>query len=72
MNGIGTDAHHTPDESIAYWNTSKEVMLYGPYNEAKNNLISYTCYNADEHKEAVVDPRDTNTKIIINGGNRAV
>lgn len=69
MNGIGTDAHHTPDESIAYWNTSKEVMFYGPYNEAKNNLISYTCYNADEHKEAVVDPRDTNTKIIINGGN---
>ena len=68
MNGIGTDAHHTPDESIAYWNTSKEVMLYGPYDEAKNNLISYTCYNADEHKEAVVDPRDTNTKIIINGG----
>ena len=68
MNGIGTDAHHTPDESIAYWNTSKEVMLYGPYDEAKNNLISYTCYNANEHKEAVVDPRDTNTKIIINGG----
>ena len=69
MNGIGTAAHHTPDERIAYWNTSKEVMLYGPYDEAKNNLISYTCYNADEHKEAVVDPRDTNTKIIINGGN---
>lgn len=69
MNGIGTDAHHTPDESIAYWNTSKEVMLYGPYDEAKDNLISYTCYNANEHKEAVADPRDTNTKIIINGGN---
>ena len=69
MNGIGTDAHHTPDESIAYWNTSKEVMLYGPYDEAKDNLISYTCYNANEHKEAVADPRNTNTKIIINGGN---
>ena len=68
MNGIGTDTHHTPDERIAYWNTSKEVMLYGPYDVAKNNLISYTCYNADEHKDEVVDPRDTNTKIIINGG----
>ena len=68
MNGIGTDAHHTPDKSIPYWNSGKNVMLYGPYDEAKNNLISYTCYNADEHKDAVVDPRDTNTKIIINGG----
>lgn len=68
MNGIGTAAHHTPDERIAYWNASQEVMLYGPYDKAKNNLISYTCYNADEHKDEVVDPRDTNTKIIINGG----
>ena len=69
MNGIGTDTHHTPDDRIAYWNnTSKEVMLYGPYDVAKNNLISYTCYNANEHKDEVVDPRDTNTKIIINGG----
>lgn len=69
MNGIGTDTHHTPDERIAYWNTKQEVMLYGPYDKAKNNLISYTCYNADEHKDEVVNPRDTNTKIIINGGN---
>ena len=68
MNGIGTAAHHTPDERIAYWNASQEVMLYGPYDKAKDNLISYTCYNADEHKDKVVDPRDTNTKIIINGG----
>lgn len=68
MNGIGTAAHHTPDERIAYWNASQEVMLYGPYDKAKNNLISYTCYNADKHKDEVVDPRDTNTKIIINGG----
>ena len=68
MNGIGTDTHHTPDERIAYWNTDKDVMLYGPYDIAKNNLISYTCYNADEHKEAVVNPLETNTKIIINGG----
>lgn len=69
MNGIGTDTHHTPDDRIAYWNTSKEVMLYGSYDKAKNNLISYICYNADEHKDEVVNPRDTNTKIIINGGN---
>lgn len=69
MNGIGTDTHHTPDERIAYWNTKQEVMLYGPYDKAKNNLISYTCYNADEHKDEVVNPRDTKTKIIINGGN---
>ena len=69
MNGIGTAAHHTPDDRIAYWNnTDQEVMLYGPYDVAKDNLISYTCYNADEHKDEVVDPRDTNTKIIINGG----
>ena len=68
MNGIGTDTHHTPDDRIAYWNTDKDVMLYGPYDVAKNNLISYTCYNADEHKEAVVNPLETNTKIIINGG----
>ena len=69
MNGIGTAAHHTPDDRIAYWNnTDQEVMLYGQYDVAKDNLISYTCYNADEHKEEVVDPRDTNTKIIINGG----
>ena len=69
MNGIGTAAHHTPDDRIAYWNnTDQEVMLYGQYDVAKDNLISYTCYNADEHKEKVVDPRDTNTKIIINGG----
>ena len=69
MNGIGTAAHHTPDDRIAYWNnTDKDVMLYGPYDVAKDNLISYTCYNADEHKEEVVDPRDTNTKIIIYGG----
>lgn len=69
MNGIGTDTHHTPDERIAYWNTQQEVMLYGSYDKAKNNLISYICYNADEHKDEVVNPRDTNTKIIINGGN---
>ena len=68
MNGIGTAAHHTPDERIAYWNTSQDVMLYGPYDVAKDKLISYTCYNADEHKDAVVNPQDTNTEITINGG----
>ena len=68
MNGIGTATHHTPDDRIAYWNTDKDVMLYGPYDVAKDNLISYTCYNADGNKDDVVDPRDTNTKIIINDG----
>ena len=68
MNGIGTAAHHTPDTSIPYWNSSKDVMLYGSYDVAKDNLISYTCYNADQHQDAIVDPQRTNTKIIINGG----
>lgn len=68
MNGIGTTAHHTPDTSIPYWNSSKDVMLYGSYDVAKDNLISYTCYNADQHQDAIVDPQRTNTKIIINGG----
>ena len=68
MNGIGTAAHHTPDTSIPYWNSSKDVMLYGSYDVAKDNLISYTCYNADQHQDAIVDPQRTNTKIIIKGG----
>ena len=68
MNGIGTDAHHTPDESIPYWNSSKDVMLYGPYADANGKLISYHCYNAKTYTYTDVDPLNTNTKIIINGG----
>lgn len=72
MNGIGygkDDAKtHTPDQSIAYWNDTKDVMLYGPYSVAKSNLVSYRCYNAGDYTYAYVDPLKTNTKIIINDG----
>lgn len=72
MNGIGygkDDAKtHTPDESIAYWNETKDVMLYGPYKDAKSNLVSYHCYNAGNHTYIDVDPLKTNTQIIINDG----
>ena len=70
MNGIGTDTHHTPDESIAYWNdaVNKDVMLYGPYTDAKSNLVSYHCYNAGKYTYTDVNPLKTNTQIIINDG----
>ena len=72
MNGIGygddTANTHTPDESIAYWNDTKDVMLYGPYSVAKSNLVSYHCYNAGNHTYTDVDPLKTNTQIIINDG----
>ena len=68
MNGIGSEAHHTSDESIPYWNTSKDVMLYGNYDEAKNSLISYHCYNAEKYTYTYVDPLKTHTSIQINGG----
>ena len=72
MNGIGygkDDAKtHTPDESIAYWNETKDVMLYGPYKDAKHNLVSYHCYNAGNHTYIDVNPLKTNTQIIIKDG----
>ena len=70
MNGIGTETHHTPDENIAYWNNkdTKEVMLYGPYKDAKDKLVSYHCYNAGDYTYTDVDPLKTNTQIIINDG----
>ena len=72
MNGIGygkDDAKtHTPDESIAYWNETKDVMLYGPYKDAKSNLVSYHCYNAGKYTYTDVNPLKTNTQIIINDG----
>ena len=72
MNGIGygkDDAKtHTPDESIAYWNETKDVMLYGPYKDAKRNLVSYHCYNAGNYTYTPVNPLKTNTQIIINDG----
>ena len=72
MNGIGYGKDdtktHTPDQSIAYWNDTKDVMLYGPYSVAKSNLVSYRCYNAGDYTYAYVDPLKTNTQIIINDG----
>ena len=72
MNGIGygddTANTHTPDESIAYWNETKDVMLYGPYKDAKRNLVSYHCYNAGNHTYTDVNPLKTNTQIIIKDG----
>lgn len=74
MNGIGygkDDAKtHTPDQSIAYWNDTKDVMLYGPYSEAKvkDKLVQYHCYNAGNHTYTPVNPLKTNTQIIINDG----
>lgn len=72
MNGIGygTDEAktHTPDESIAYWNETKDVMLYGPYKDAKSNLVSYHCYNAGNYTYTDVNPLKTNTQIIIKDG----
>lgn len=70
-NGIGEDGEgkHTPDGQIPFWNDTKDVMLYGTYEDAKkNNLIKYHCYNADTHTYKDIDPTETNTKIIINGG----
>ena len=71
MNGIGygnDDAKtHTPDESIAYWSDTEKVMLYGPYKDAKNNLVHYNCYNANNNYTDV-DPLKTNTQIIIKDG----
>ena len=72
MNGIGygddTATTHTSDANIAYWNAEKNVMLYGNYSVAKNNLVTYTCYNANTESTVTIDPKDTQTNIIINGG----
>ena len=72
MNGIGYGKDealtHTPDASIAYWNDTKDVMLYGPYSDAKNKLVQYHCYNAGDYTYTDVDPLKTNTQIIINDG----
>lgn len=73
MNGIGEGDDiadsHTPDKSIAYWNASGDVMLYGPYAVAKDRLVTYRCYNNDDFESFIyVDPTNTSTKIVINGG----
>lgn len=68
MTGIGDDNNPTPDDKIAYWNSNKDVMLYGSYNDAKNNLIHYQCYDADKQTITDVDPTQTKTNVVINGG----
>lgn len=71
MNGIGygddNAKTHTPDQSIAYWSDTEKVMLYGPYKDAKNKLVHYKCYNAN-NTYTDVDPLKTNTQIIIKDG----
>lgn len=65
-NGIGDDNHHTQDPYIAYWGSDR--ILFGNYATAKNNLVTAKCYNATDGTYTTVDPRETNTKIVINGG----
>ena len=65
-NGIGDDSHPTPDKHIAYWGSDR--ILFGDYATAKNDLVNIKCYNANDNTYTIVDPRLTNTKIVINGG----
>lgn len=71
-NGIGhgddTADTHTHDDRIPYWNDSKDVMLYGPYSTAKDRLVTYHCYNADTQDFKDINPKDTRSVIVINGG----
>ncbi len=66
MNGIGDDTNHTPDTRIAYLNG--DVVNYGSYTTAKGKFAKYHCYNADTHTFTDVDPEQTCTRVIINGG----
>ena len=67
MNGIGEKNNHTSDVRIPYW-SADSVMLFGSYDEAKDHLITYHCYNPDTHTFTEVNPLNTNTRIVINGG----
>ena len=67
-NGIGDDTHHTVDPRIAYWSSDNKVVLYGDYNTAKNKLVSVHCFNAEDGSFTDVDPKLTNTKLVINDG----
>ena len=69
-NGVGDDANPTVDEHIAYWSPDNKVVLYGPYADAKDRLVSVKCYNADDptNPYTMVDPAKTNTNIVIEGG----
>ena len=74
MNGVGygeDDADtHTPDQNIPYWkdNSTKATMLYGPYSSAKSRLVHYYCYNASNGSTTDIDPMETKSQIVINGG----
>ncbi|MGN1375217.1 MAG: hypothetical protein ACI4V5_01535, partial [Prevotella sp.] len=65
-NGIGDGENHTSDRRIGYW--SGNIMIFGDYNTAKSNLLTYNCYNADTHTYTVINPLDTKTEVEINGG----
>ncbi|MCI6504273.1 MAG: hypothetical protein MSA13_06625, partial [Prevotella sp.] len=70
MNGIGEGKNITPDTRIAYWKDGivNGVVNYGNYTTAKGKFAKYKCYNADTHTFTDVDPEQTSTKVIINGG----
>ena len=74
MNGVGDDAHKTPDTRIPYWEDSSKmsVMKFGNYDAAITNLCKYKCFNNSTQEQAntytEIDPRETCTKIIIEGG----
>ena len=70
MNGIGDDTHKTPDTRIPYWEDSskKSVMKFGYYDAAIANLCMFNCYNSDTHTYTEIDPKQTSTKIVIEGG----
>lgn len=70
MNGIGDDTHKTPDTRIPYWEDSskKSVMKFGNYDAAIANLCMFNCYNSDTHTYTEIDPKQTSTKIVIEGG----
>ncbi len=70
MNGIGDDANHTPDTRIPYWNdvNTKSVLNFGGYATAKDKLCLYHCYNSSTRTFTDIDPRETSTNIIIEGG----
>ncbi len=70
MNGIGDDTHKTPDTRIPYWEDSskKSVMKFGNYEAAIANLCMFNCYNSDTHTYTEIDPKQTSTKIVIEGG----
>ena len=70
MNGIGDDANHTPDTRIPYWKdvNTKSVINFGEYATAKDKLCLYHCYNSSTRTFTDIDPRETSTNIIIEGG----